>query len=159
MKLVKTCPECGAKQTYTWSSSFKKAKKNNTICRYCSNRFQARTYKHWATGKFGKNNPSWRDPVDRFWPKVDIKSETECWNWTGARSPLGYGRFSVDRNESVWVASRYSWFIHNGPIPKGMYICHKCDNPPCVNPNHLFLGTQSDNIKDAYRKGRHAWSK
>lgn len=89
---------------------------------------------------------------DRFWSKVDKSGE--CWIWTGAR--LGkYGETSDERG--VLLAHRASWELHFGPIPEGMWVLHNCpsgDNPLCVNPAHLWLGTALDNNLDAIRKGR-----
>ncbi len=87
---------------------------------------------------------------ERFWDKVDKKSDDECWEWIGAKSN-GYGDFW---NGKRIKAHQYSWILHKGEIPKGMLICHHCDNPACVNPNHLFLGTVRDNLIDMVNKGR-----
>lgn len=90
---------------------------------------------------------------DRFWLKVN-KTDT-CWLWTGARKESGHGVIGLGKREQGLVrAHRLSWTIHNGNIPKGMLVCHKCDNPPCVNPDHLFLGSQLDNVRDCIQKGR-----
>ena len=89
--------------------------------------------------------------ISRFWSKVD-KTDT-CWNWT-AKNGRGYGQLKISgKYES---AHRISWKIHNTYIPKGMHVLHKCDNPACVNPEHLFLGTHQDNMDDMKNKGRQA---
>lgn len=90
---------------------------------------------------------------ERFWNYVQ-KTET-CWLWTGSRADTGYGVHWTDEKKLVG-AHRYSYELHNGPIPEGLFACHHCDNPPCVNPDHLFPGTAEDNAQDMSRKGRWA---
>ena len=90
--------------------------------------------------------------ADIFWQKVEKKNENECWEWLGTKTPRGYGHFWL--NGKKIYAHRSSWYLHNGKIPAGMCICHHCDNPSCVNPAHLFLGTQRDNALDAMKKNR-----
>jgi len=92
--------------------------------------------------------------VARFEAKVvrDDCMPDGCHIWKAAKDPQRYGKINI--NGKTIRASRASYTIYNGEIPHGMVICHRCDNPPCVNPAHLFLGTISDNMKDAVAKGR-----
>jgi len=101
-----------------------------------------------------------RKPVaERFWSKVDRSGGPDaCWPWTAALTRSGYGRFNPTRAKRI-VAHRMTWELTYGPIPisggyHGTCICHHCDNRPCCNPSHLFLGAQADNIADMVAKGR-----
>ena len=92
--------------------------------------------------------------VDRFHAKYERVPFSGCWVWTGSVTGKGYGHIS---NKGVdFGAHRTSWELHRGPIPKGMKVLHRCDTPPCVNPDHLWLGTLSDNSLDMYKKNRKA---
>lgn len=87
---------------------------------------------------------------ERFWSNV-VKADG-CWSWSGSIHPYGYGTLG-SRQQRV-LAHRLSWMLHNGPIPNGLWVLHRCDNPPCTNPSHLFLGTHQDNMDDMKSKGR-----
>ena len=98
-------------------------------------------------------------PEVRFWRHVSIVDASRCHEWTGCVDAWGYGRFTTGYHVSV-IAHRFAWQMANGrPVPSGMMVLHHCDNPRCVNADHLFLGTNSDNQLDAARKGRHAETK
>lgn len=88
----------------------------------------------------------------RFWRKVEKSSG--CWEWTGTLEKNGYGRVRTSNPRRQVFVHRASWELAHGPIPEGLFVLHKCDNPKCVNPVHLFLGTQQDNIDDMRQKGR-----
>jgi hypothetical protein len=90
--------------------------------------------------------------MDRFWSKVDKRHWKQCWEWRAARDSWGYGSFWID-GSSV-MASRLSLVLSTGQNPPDKVACHKCDNPPCCNPHHLFWGTQSENMQDMIAKGR-----
>lgn len=92
---------------------------------------------------------------ERFWENV--KKTKKCWLWKGGKTSGGYGAFNAANN--IHGAHRYSYELHNGPIPEGLWVLHTCDNPSCVNPAHLFIGTQQENIEDMIEKGRGNFAK
>ena len=96
--------------------------------------------------------------IERFWARVNKRSgyiapymDTECWEWTGG-SYRGYGRLQV--NNKRWGAHRFAYTLAFGQIDDALLVCHRCDNPGCVRPDHLFAGTHSDNTRDMMEKGR-----
>jgi len=96
----------------------------------------------------GKHAP----PEVRFWRHV--RKGDGCWEWTSSFFDKGYGQFKAVTGRPPVRAHRFSWELHNGPIPDGLKVLHRCDNPPCVRPEHLFIGTEGDNTADMIAKGR-----
>jgi len=89
---------------------------------------------------------------DSFWSKVEYGPD--CWIWNAAKNRKGYGQFRVDGK--LWISHRLVWTLAHGEIPKGMHVLHTtCDNPSCVRPDHLSIGTNQDNVDDKMRKKRH----
>lgn len=96
--------------------------------------------------------------AQRFWNRVE--KTNGCWQWTGSTDTNGYGQLRIPGPRSSHKkvrTSRYSWVLHYGPIPNGMLVLHTCDNRRCVRPDHLWLGTQADNMADMSNKGRHPY--
>lgn len=133
--IVKLC-ECGCGQPAPISVYTNKNKgvRKGEPCRFVRGHFRRLT------------------PEKQFWNHVAVAASDECWEWNGCRSKQGYGLVNVAY--SGISAHRLSWTIHFGPIPDGIWVLHRCDNPPCCNPAHLFLGTCQDNVDDKIAKGR-----
>jgi hypothetical protein len=129
-KVTKTCGQCSAEFTV-----YPSALRYPSM--FCSRRC------------FGLSNVLTLD--EKFWSKVN-KTDT-CWLWTGAIRNHGYGLLQHPKG-TMRQAHRFSWEIHYGPIPKNRQVCHKCDVRNCVRPDHLFVGTATDNMQDMARKGR-----
>lgn len=128
-------------------------------CIVCSSPLKANAKKYCGIACYRTVQRS--TPIaDRFWPKVDKSGPRGCWLWTGATfGSLGYGQISMARDEKTGAprntcAHRVSYELAHGAIPRGQHVLHSCDVPLCVNPAHLFLGTQTDNMRDASGKGR-----
>ena len=107
---------------------------------------------YWQVWRFEEHN-SPRTAEERFLAKIDKSGD--CWTWTGTRATTNYGVLVV--NKKRILAHRFSYEHFNGPIPDCLVIRHKCDNPPCVNPAHLLVGTQADNGRDMAERGRNYW--
>jgi hypothetical protein len=125
----------------------------------CDRPFSCKGYcaSHYEQKRLGRQLTAIK-PITRigtpFWDRVDIPADPDaCWEWkAGTRG--GDGRGCIRWNGRTQSAYRVAWELTNGPIPAGMWICHACDNPPCVRPDHLFLGTPKDNTQDMWSKGR-----
>lgn len=135
---VKCCKTCGVDMVRKPMSHKRWERK-----KYCSPKCQM-----IGLGK----NPDKPD-TERFWSRVLVpEDKSRCWVWFGANSN-GYGNFNRMNKQNI-LAHRFSWELHKGPIPDGLFVMHMCDNPSCVNPNHLKLGTNKENSHDSVAKGR-----
>lgn len=125
-------------------------------CAFCGNYFLAKPHKvKIGRAKYCSNpckNNSRKKPLsERFWEHV-VKSDG-CWEWNGGKAVHGYGSIHDDNGHQL-RSNQASWILHHGPIPEGLWILHKCDNPPCVRPDHLYLGTHQDNMRDLILRGK-----
>ncbi len=131
----------------------------NTTCRVCGKPFYRSPSQLLPQGNSCSKHCAYiamgiRQNDDSFWSRVDRREPDECWPWLGARrGRMGYGLFGFKHRRAV-PAHRMAYLLSKGDIPKGMFVCHSCDNPPCCNPAHLWLGTHADNMADRHAKGR-----
>lgn len=106
--------------------------------------------------KHAFKQPSVEAHLERFFSRLSGPSERGCREWLLVKMPFGHGICNIaNRN---WLTHRVAWIIANGAIPEGMEVCHHCDNPPCCNAEHLFLGSHLDNMRDCKLKGRNTWT-
>ena len=128
----------------------------------CKKKYYAKGYckthytHNWLYGHpllYKKNRPI----EERFWEKVEKRHKNECWLWRDKPHGFGYGRFGIwnGHKGQMVLAHRMSYELARGTIKAGQFVLHRCDNPQCVNPHHLYLGTQADNMRDMYSKGRY----
>lgn len=118
-------------------------------------------YARWRrTGELGRPEAAYAKSDDPLGVRLEHigwdVSPAGCWEWRGSRRPTGYGVVSIGQQKLEYT-HRVSWQVHFGPIPQGAYVCHRCDNPPCLNPTHLFLADHDGNMADMVTKGRHAY--
>ena len=138
---TKRCPKCGIEKP---RDAFGKANRRDGLQTYCKECHRVMLRRGAVTTR--------AIPVaDRFWRHVE--KTDGCWIWTASKDANGYGRINGGQGHPV-LATHVSWELANGPIPEGMGILHRCDNPPCVRPDHLFLGDQAINMQDCAEKGR-----
>jgi hypothetical protein len=137
------------------------ANEDTRTCVACGTRFAYEQARHWTRKKFARvrfcsnacvGNANKRPLHERFFGKISPEPNSGCWLWVGAYKGKGYGHMGHDGANIA--AHRLSYEIHHGPIPNGMLVCHRCDTPECVNPDHLWLGTHQDNLLDASQKKR-----
>jgi len=138
----RVCLICGSNTTYKCYYERWYKYKDGYICQKC--------YK--VVIKHNKMIKVITTDSERFWSKVDKKGEDECWEWLGSKIPDGYGNMKI--SSGVILSHRFCYELTYGKVPRSMCVCHTCDNPPCCNPKHLFLGTRSENTIDMYNKGR-----
>jgi hypothetical protein len=136
------------------------AKKKISICKKCNKEFRYKPCDQpgiycsiICKRKGSKLTDVTKKERMKMYYERDVIRQNNCWDWNGMIYNTGYASIPQGRNKTI-LAHRASWLIHFGDIPQNMFVLHKCDNPPCTNPKHLFLGTAKDNSIDMIKKGR-----
>lgn len=148
------CKFCSVKCAEDAARKKGEAIKITLTCDTCSKEFKRSPCHAKANARAFCSQKCWQSQSleKKFWKLVNISEADSCWEWQGRRHARGYG--TIKDGGKLRLAHRVSWEIHFGPIPEGMCVCHKCDNPPCINPSHFFLGTNQENTADRVAKGR-----
>ena len=142
---------CKRGHEYT-AENTRHGKSGSAVCRACQKiRMEA--------FKMGKPSPPiYKSVEEGFWAKVDKSPGHgpwgDCWNWTAYKNKNGYGKFMLEAGTKSVRAARFAYISTHGQFDPALSVCHRCDNPPCVNPRHLFLGSHQDNMDDMTAKGR-----
>jgi hypothetical protein len=134
--------------------------KEERACAYCGKTFfseqwaRSKGYGRFCSHSCARLSLPVADPDERFWALVDKRGPNDCWPWRGTGSAHGYGLFTPVSCLPAVRAHRHAYRLAKGPIPRGLYVLHQCDNPQCVNPAHLSVGTALDNMRDKVDRGR-----
>jgi hypothetical protein len=152
MQGISKCEKCGIE--FKWSRSRNQKSKPRFCSRECRHSFAHIGFR--PGGKYRIDEMTTEEKFERLKKSYEknVIRKFGCWGWEGTQDKGGYGIMSSDRRHGPDRAHRASWVIHKGEIPKGLLVCHKCDRPECTNPDHLFLGTPSENTKDMIHKNR-----